>query len=724
MRPSLRRVLENTRNLANSTVNAYSIVLFTENRLVGLLLLLATFVEPFTGFSGLVGAIAAAFLSRLMGFDIWESRSGYFVFNSLLVSLGVGYYYPLAGFNTWKFLGLLVSTSWLTLLVFTVMNSLTLNLFKLPSLSFSFALCSILLCLFYFRLGNFALWDHGKPLVVSLDPALPPFVRLYFHSLGSIFFQPYFLSGAIVALMLLGLSRIGFALSVFGYGLAYAFLNYWNGPSVEGMVYPGFNLILIAMAIGGVFLLPSKTSYFMAMAAAFGGMVICLALQSVFRGLGVPPFTLPFNLVALTTLYALKLRTQNSRPYLVDFLPVSPEHSLEHYQSRIDRFLKAGVPQFFLPVIGEWWVTQGHHGEITHQRFWAYAWDFEILDNSGKKFYQNLDHLEDYYSFGKPVVASANGHVSRAVDGIYDNKLNQINPHDKWGNFVTLNHGSGFFTLYGHLKNGSVLVKPGEYVYKGQKIAQVGNSGRSAVPHLHFNVQLGPEPGAMSVFANIVNYRKRERVEEYRFHGFGVPQKGAFVSPQVPFLNLQEILHFLLFQEQRFRVTTPKGRFEESWKVSVDLYGTFYLSSDRGSVLEFSVFNGIFNVLSYRGSKDDALFALAISASRLPYTEGLNLQWTDVPPYSLVTSWPIKSGVLFLSALFNPLRVTTDAALKERNGRMVLTSDTDLKWFGKRIRRYQGSVALQKYSGFQEIRLTKNNKEFIVAERIKGENPS
>ncbi len=319
-------------------------------------------------------------------------------------------------------------------------------------------------------------------------------------------------------------------------------------------------------------------------------------------------------------------------------------------------------------------------------------------------------------------MASAGGYVARAVDGIYDNKLNQINPHDKWGNYITLDHGSGLYSLYGHLKYGSILVKPGDYVYQSQKIAQVGNSGRSAVPHLHFNVQHGPEPGAATVFADIVNYRTREMVGTFRFQGFGVPRKGDFVSPLVPILNLQEILHLLLFQEQRFKVTTPKGRFEESWKVSVDLYGTFLLTSNRWSVLEFSVFNGIFNVLSYRGPRDNALFAFAIAASRLPYAEGQNLRWRDVPPHSLAMGRVLKNAVLSLSSLFNPLTVITEATLIEQEGKTHLTSTTALKGFGQQIRRYQESIVLQKYLGLEEIRLTKNNKEFIVVERIKGEN--
>ncbi len=51
-----------------------------------------------------------------------------------------------------------------------------------------------------------------------------------------------------------------------------------------------------------------------------------------------------------------------------------------------------------------------------------------------------------------------------------------------------MNNPGIFATRYDHLKNGSILVKPGDYVVAGQKIAEVGSAGRTSGPHLHFEV--------------------------------------------------------------------------------------------------------------------------------------------------------------------------------------------------------------------------------------------
>ena len=75
------------------------------------------------------------------------------------------------------------------------------------------------------------------------------------------------------------------------------------------------------------------------------------------------------------------------------------------------------------------------------------------------------------------------------------------------GNLVILEHAGGEHSVYVHLKQGSVSVKAGEVVKRGQVIAQVGISGDGFQPHLHFQVNDGPHPqfsrGLPVIFANV-----------------------------------------------------------------------------------------------------------------------------------------------------------------------------------------------------------------------------
>ncbi len=63
-----------------------------------------------------------------------------------------------------------------------------------------------------------------------------------------------------------------------------------------------------------------------------------------------------------------------------------------------------------------------------------------------------------------------------------------------YGNTVIIDHGDNVWTLYGHIRNDGIKVEKGEHVKKGQKIAEVGSTGNSTGPHLHFEVRINGSP--------------------------------------------------------------------------------------------------------------------------------------------------------------------------------------------------------------------------------------
>jgi murein DD-endopeptidase MepM/ murein hydrolase activator NlpD len=62
------------------------------------------------------------------------------------------------------------------------------------------------------------------------------------------------------------------------------------------------------------------------------------------------------------------------------------------------------------------------------------------------------------------------------------------------GNHVVQDLGNGNFAFYAHLKTGSVKVKPGDRLSAGQVLGNIGNTGNSSAPHLHFHVMSTPDP--------------------------------------------------------------------------------------------------------------------------------------------------------------------------------------------------------------------------------------
>jgi murein DD-endopeptidase MepM/ murein hydrolase activator NlpD len=63
-----------------------------------------------------------------------------------------------------------------------------------------------------------------------------------------------------------------------------------------------------------------------------------------------------------------------------------------------------------------------------------------------------------------------------------------------YGNTVIIDHGKGVWTLYGHIRNDGIFVEKGDTVKRGQKIAEVGSTGRSTGNHLHFEVRINENP--------------------------------------------------------------------------------------------------------------------------------------------------------------------------------------------------------------------------------------
>ncbi|TWT90386.1 Murein DD-endopeptidase MepM [Pseudobythopirellula maris] len=92
---------------------------------------------------------------------------------------------------------------------------------------------------------------------------------------------------------------------------------------------------------------------------------------------------------------------------------------------------------------------------------------------------------------GYDIYAAAAGTVTFAKDGEYDRySFSNPAPPGESGNYVVIDHGDGLTTLYGHMRKDSVAVTAGQTVAAGEVIGQIGSSGQSTGPHLHFTVRV------------------------------------------------------------------------------------------------------------------------------------------------------------------------------------------------------------------------------------------
>ena len=93
---------------------------------------------------------------------------------------------------------------------------------------------------------------------------------------------------------------------------------------------------------------------------------------------------------------------------------------------------------------------------------------------------------------GVAIVAAARGEVVETHDGEPDRNVSW-DGQSGLGNYVALAHDDGTVTYYGHMMNGSLTVDVGDDVGEGAELGQVGSSGRSDIPHLHFEVTQGAD---------------------------------------------------------------------------------------------------------------------------------------------------------------------------------------------------------------------------------------
>jgi len=94
---------------------------------------------------------------------------------------------------------------------------------------------------------------------------------------------------------------------------------------------------------------------------------------------------------------------------------------------------------------------------------------------------------------GVAVLAAADGVVSALRDGMADISVDDADPASiagrECGNGVVIDHGDGWVTQYCHMKEGSIDVNEGDHVATGDPLGEVGLSGDTEFPHLHFTVR-------------------------------------------------------------------------------------------------------------------------------------------------------------------------------------------------------------------------------------------
>jgi murein DD-endopeptidase MepM/ murein hydrolase activator NlpD len=188
-----------------------------------------------------------------------------------------------------------------------------------------------------------------------------------------------------------------------------------------------------------------------------------------------------------------------------------------------------------LPFEGTWYVAAEHSYLDPHKRFLAeaFAYDFLQIGANGKSYQRDGRNNADYYAYGKRVLAAKDGRVVNVRGDMAENVPGETtNTATPGGNVVIIDHGNNQFGYYAHLKPFTISVKPGALVKAGDVLGEVGNSGDSSEPHLHFHVMNNADPAQGDGIPVVFDNWKAEAYGRIPVASQpGILPRGEFVQP-------------------------------------------------------------------------------------------------------------------------------------------------------------------------------------------------
>lgn len=629
------------RSYATAVISSYAEILFLQDPRFGVGLLLILLVNINITLSGLIAVFSVLAFAYFIRMKAEFLENGFYIYNPLLVGMSIGFIFQVTAISVVLIMMAAILTFLMTIVLYHLFSKASIPILSLP-----FTLVSTLIYLAslnYTSLYTQAL--YVRPAVIELL-FLPDTLNMYLKALGTIFFLPYSGIGLLLAMGLLLYSRIMLILSLIGLYVGVFVHSLMLGSWQIALSNPyTFNYILIAIALGAIFLVPSIRSVLIAMIGVAMSVLLIDASSSFWTIYKIPVFTLPFNVIVISFLFVL--RSVRFKEFAYD-IKKTPESTLRSSILSFFRF-KSGEINLFLPFSGKWSVYQGFDGQWTHQGRWRYAYDFVIMKD-GRSYKDDGAYLEDYYAYKKPVLSPVSGYVYDLEAGVEDNPIGQVNTIRNWGNYIVIQSHLGDFIELSHFAQGSLKVRKGDLVEAGQLLGSCGNSGYSPQPHIHVQVQENMLLGSQTLPFRFVSYIDGKHI---RFNQD--PDEAQEVESYFNDKALDARLSVTLDDAYHYEVYEGEELIDRlDLKVRMDRFsGRFYLEDQHANTLHLAKEAGMFYLYDYEGKADSWLQKVYTAIPRIPLVYRKGLEWDDYLPLRFVRH-SLVSRYLSLGAVFSP----------------------------------------------------------------------
>jgi hypothetical protein len=476
-----------------------------------------------------------------------------------------------------------------------------------------------------------------------------PWLDEFFAALGWLLLVPYPLAGALLFAGLMLASRYLALLALAGYAAGQLAMQLFD-PAESATI--GFNFMLASMALGGIFAVPSRAGFVLALAGGALAGWFAVALGGLLHPLHLPLLTLPFVLAVWLWLGGLGSRAAAHAPQLTLDRPSLPETAYERARLAQARCGAADSLPLLAPFYGEWSVSQGFEGDHTHRAPWQHALDFHITERS-RSHSGSGSARQDYFCFGVPILAPAAAQVMRSRDDLPDVLPGEVDVANNWGNFLLLRVAAGMHVLLAHLKQNSLSVRAGEWVAAGQPLAACGSSGRSHEPHLHLHVQGGEPLGSPTRPFHLANVLVRGDGGAREFHLYYLPAQGETVSAAPRDEMLAAALHLPVGRSFAYRLRLPGASSTQdgSLRTELTLLGQPRLVGAGGASAAYEEAPVVLGLYDRQGSRDALLDLWMLALGLTPLSAAAD-GWGDRPSMRLL---PLGPGRRLLGALLRPL---------------------------------------------------------------------
>lgn len=685
--------------------NAYGSFFLLEHSLTNLLLIFCTMLNPSLGVMGIVGGASTILFRKVLQFP--KLSYNIEVVNGILVGLMIGASYT---FNE-KTVLITIASGLLVVMTSALTTDTLGRWLKLPVLGTPYVLVSYLVILLakVIQLPTVNTISFAK--AGTIEPVL-------LSSIGAIYFNPTAIGGTLVLaaigfsspylLFITTISAVLNALILTGLGVA-------MGSST--FLISLMNAVLTAVILGGLFSKPSTKGAMTALTLSLVATLASLALISLLWPIGLPALASPFLLVtyaALLTFNANRGRTWSSF-WLTN--PCLPERSIETSTMAKIRGIDENSLALRPPVSGTWQIYQGFFGRHTHKPPWHYSVDL-IKTVEGRSFDNGGKSVEDYYCFGKPILAPAYGTVVRLEKSIKDNAPGEVDVVNAWGNFLLIKLDYGGYLKLAHLMEDSLKVDVDSRVVPGQMLAQCGNSGRSPQPHLHMHVQEEASNESTTLPFHLTSVVTKNTDENYSYSLNCQPDENRIIStPQINTamrnsldLSVGSILNF----KSIALADGISNAIDHKLEVELDSKGQYYLTSNSGAKVAFTKTDELIAFYGRSGPADEFLDSFILAFGITPFVDG-KITWQDAPPVRLLKS---SNPANLLLQLFS-IRGGNIETTYER-----FWSKSHQKWIQRALHNYHGilntsqtitEVYICEASGFGAFKVIHNNKTKLLA---------